>query len=178
MICGKCGMSFKDSLSKCPYCDEPNPEYKISDTNEDNMSAEETTDEQTSESNTNEKTDENIHEEIQQSVITDNAVKSDNEPKSSQTQAPSNGIAIASMVCGIIALPLIFTSIGGIIMGIVAIVLATYAKRQNGQSGFAVAGLVCGIIALIISVIVLIITIAIACTFVYGGVSLLSSLYM
>jgi hypothetical protein len=72
---------------------------------------------------------------------------------STYTQAPaqqSNGMAVASLVLGIIGL-----CIG--ICAIIAIVLAISAKKRPGGQGLATAGLVLGIIGAIGWVVVLII---------------------
>ena len=63
-----------------------------------------------------------------------------------QQQAPvSNGKATGSMVCGIISL-----FVAGLILGIIAIVLANKSKQEVGYLlPQAKAGRICGIIALI-----------------------------
>lgn len=65
-------------------------------------------------------------------------------------QTPSNGKAIASLVLGIVALVCVFfgyTSLLGIILAIVGVVLGTAAKNEQ-PSGMATAGIVLSIIAL------------------------------
>ena len=67
-----------------------------------------------------------------------------------QSSAPSNptsGLAIASMVLGILSLVVSCFGVVGIICGILAVIF--------GGKGMAIAGLVCGIIALIPSIIVI-----------------------
>lgn len=62
-------------------------------------------------------------------------------------------LAIASMVCGILSLVLTFFGYGaliGLILGIVAIVLAVNAKNKGYTEGMQKAGLVLGIIGTII----------------------------
>lgn len=66
------------------------------------------------------------------------------------TPKQTNGMAIASMVTGILS---IVSPYLGIILGIVAIVLGTLAKRaidENGGEGrnLAVTGFICGIVGL------------------------------
>lgn len=73
------------------------------------------------------------------------------------------GTAVASLVCAIIGI-----FIFGIILGPIAIVLATGAKRrikedpELGGDGVATAGLVIGIIATALSAIVIIVAIIVA----------------
>ena len=77
-------------------------------------------------------------------------------------QKPSNGLAIASLVLGILSIIMVFVYAWvGIICAIVGIVLAVVAKKQN-PSGLATAGLVLSIIALAICIISIIAVIACA----------------
>ena len=74
----------------------------------------------------------------------------------------ANGKAVASMICGICALLLCCCyGVPAIILGIVAIVLAILAKKDNmGQfPGMAVAGLIMGIIGIVMGVIYIVILI-------------------
>ena len=76
---------------------------------------------------------------------------------SNTSQAPeqkANGKAVASLVLGILAIVSLFTgwgSIIGLVFGIVAIVLAVKAKKEDGASGLATAGLVCAIIGTVVA---------------------------
>lgn len=76
-------------------------------------------------------------------------------------QSQSNGLGVASMVCGIVALPIMCcTNVGSvisIILGIVAIVLGIVQLAKHGKKGMAIAGIICGALALVICVILLII---------------------
>ena len=70
-----------------------------------------------------------------------------------------NGLAIAAMVLGILAVIFIFVfAIVGIILAIIGLILSIVAKKQS-PSGMATAGLVLNIIALGLCVIVML-----ACT--------------
>lgn len=64
----------------------------------------------------------------------------------------SNGLAIASLVLGIVAIVFNFIGLGivGLILGIVGIVLGVLAKKKN-PSGMATAGLVLSIIGTVSS---------------------------
>lgn len=75
-------------------------------------------------------------------------------------QQPGKGLAIGSMVCGIVGIVFCMCySAVGIILGIVAIVLAVLSKNKNNgvMQGMAKAGLICGIVALAINIISIII---------------------
>jgi hypothetical protein len=86
-----------------------------------------------------------------------------------QPQGGSNGKGIASLILGIVSIPLApFTlGIGGLICGIIAIVLGVLSRKQQ-RNGLAIGGLVTGIIGLVISAI-LIIGIAVAATYMTGA---------
>lgn len=81
-----------------------------------------------------------------------------------QQQSQSNGVAIAALVCGIIALilswiPLI--NLLSVVLGIAAIVTGVMGIRRAadpgvGQKGLAVGGLVTGVIALLLSLLILV----------------------
>ena len=64
---------------------------------------------------------------------------------------PNNGMAIGSLVCGIVGILLCCCCGMGAILGIVGIVLAICSRKPNGgkMSGMAIAGLVCSIIAIL-----------------------------
>ena len=84
-----------------------------------------------------------------------------------ENNAPkSKGLAVASLVCGIISIVGAFFGTYawiGMILGILAIVFAIVAKKQK-QEGPATAGLVTGIIGLVLSLIMFIACIAcVAC---------------
>ena len=73
----------------------------------------------------------------------------------------SQGLAIASMVVGILSILIIcWQPAVGIIAAIVAIVLGIVHNVKNGSSGMAIAGIVCGSVALVLFVILLILFVA------------------
>ena len=85
----------------------------------------------------------------------------------------SNGLAIASLVLGIVAI--VFSFIGlsipfGLIIGIVGIILGVMAKKKN-PSGMATAGLVLSIIGTILCAIIFI-----ACAACIGAIGSAASL--
>ncbi len=88
-----------------------------------------------------------------------------------QANAPeartSEGLAIASLICGILSIVCCCCNLLGLMLGIAAIVCAVLAQRR-GSSGMAVAGLVCGIIGCLLSMAVLIMVIVLSFD---GGVS-------
>lgn len=69
----------------------------------------------------------------------------------------SNGLAIASLVLGIVAILFNFIGLGiiGLILGIVGIVLGVMAKKKN-PTGMATAGLVLSIIGTVLCALILI----------------------
>ena len=85
------------------------------------------------------------------------------QPQYQQTppqKTPAEKMAIASLVCGIIAF-----FVCGIPCGIVAIVLGTKAKNNGYVGNLATAGVICGIIALILAAVSTILMFAMMDTF-------------
>lgn len=64
---------------------------------------------------------------------------------------PESGKAIAALVCGILSILASETVIFGIVLGIVAIVLAGSYLRDWGSDGKATGGRICGIVGLVLS---------------------------
>ena len=75
---------------------------------------------------------------------------------------PGHGHALASLVCGIVALVTTWFLVG-LVVAIVGIALAASAKRQGFVGGIATAGLVCSIIALALGGVVLLSCVCAAC---------------
>lgn len=78
-------------------------------------------------------------------------------PGSNQT----NGLAIAALVVGILALLSFFTIIGGLLLGLVAVVLGVMglskSKHMNGSGrGIAIGGIVTGVIGALLSLLLII----------------------
>ncbi len=79
----------------------------------------------------------------------------------SNIQPPVSGMSIASMVCGITALPAcVFYGVPSLILGVLAIIFGEIAARQvkrgergGSSKGFALTGRICGWIAALLSVI-------------------------
>ena len=100
-------------------------------------------------------------------------------PQGPQAPQPGKGLAIASLVLGIIAVVFwwlratVVLGIIGVVCGIVGIILGVMAKKQGNTSGIATAGLVLSIIATALCAIFTIACIACVSS-VAGG---LSSLY-
>lgn len=69
--------------------------------------------------------------------------------------APGSGKALASLVCGICAIVFSGTVVIGIVLGIVALVLASQYVKSFGKDGKATGGKVCGIIGIVLSVLAL-----------------------
>ncbi|MDG1333528.1 MAG: DUF4190 domain-containing protein [Crocinitomicaceae bacterium] len=77
-----------------------------------------------------------------------------------------NGMATAAMVLGIISLALFWTGWIGLLVGIVAIILAVVAKNQikadpsmAGSEGQAKGGLIMGIIGVVLALVMIIIAV-------------------
>ncbi len=66
----------------------------------------------------------------------------------------SNGMAIGSLVCGILSIVGSCWCCGlNLILAIVGLVLGIIGKKKAGKSGMALAGIICSVIGLIISII-------------------------
>ena len=70
-----------------------------------------------------------------------------------QGPPPPSGLAIASMVCGILSIPLLCAWPVSIPLAVVAVVLGLVARGQvrrgvAGGGGMAIAGIVCGAVPL------------------------------
>lgn len=75
----------------------------------------------------------------------------------------SNGAAVASLVLGIVGICTGWLYGLGCILGIIGLVMASTAKKNNGGSGLATAGLVLSILAVVFGAVTL------ACTVCVGG---------
>lgn len=69
-----------------------------------------------------------------------------------KTAQPGKGLAVASMVCGIVSF-----FIFGLVLGVLAIIFGGVAKSKGNTSPMATAGIVCGAIGLGLYLLVLII---------------------
>ena len=61
---------------------------------------------------------------------------------------PGNGLAIASLVLGILSLVFWIAYLGYVVMAPLAIIFGAVAKKQGNPSGMATAGIVMGIISI------------------------------
>lgn len=73
----------------------------------------------------------------------------------------SSGKAIGALVCGILAILFCGTVLIGIVLGIVAIVLAAQAVKATGKDSKATGGKVCGIVGIVLSVLSLVLYVVI-----------------
>jgi hypothetical protein len=68
----------------------------------------------------------------------------------------TNGLAVASLVCGILAVVLFFSIVFPIILGILAVIFGAIGigKANNGASGkgLAIAGIVCGVLGVALAI--------------------------
>lgn len=69
---------------------------------------------------------------------------------------PGSGKALGALICGICAILFSGTVIVGIVLGIVAIVLASQYVKAFGKEGKATGGKVCGIVGIVFSVLALV----------------------
>ena len=70
------------------------------------------------------------------------------------SSSPRNGAGIAALILGILALLTVWTIIGGVVFGILAIILGIvgrshFKKQRATNGGMSVAGIVLGVLALI-----------------------------
>ena len=79
-------------------------------------------------------------------------------------QPRSEGKAIAALVCGILSIVFCAGTLFGLILGIVAIVLASSYVKQNGPNTKAKIGKICGIIGSILSALMFILTMFLGCS--------------
>lgn len=81
------------------------------------------------------------------------------QPLEKPTKAPSAGLAIASMVCGIISLTVsCSTPYLPFVLSLLAVVFGSVSLgKHKGGKEMAIAGLVCGIIGLVSAVIILVV---------------------
>lgn len=69
---------------------------------------------------------------------------------------PRNGLGVAALVLGILALVLSFTVVGGIVLGLAAVVLGALGRgrvkrREADNGGSATAGIVLGVLGIVIA---------------------------
>lgn len=75
----------------------------------------------------------------------------------------SNGKATAALVCGILAIVMCWAPLFGIILGVVALVMASKAIKLSGKSGKVTAGRICGLAGIILSVIMFVLALTVSC---------------
>lgn len=95
-----------------------------------------------------------------------------------QQNVPGKGAAIGSLVCGIISIILSFfsvSSIVGLILGIVGLILASSSKKAGYTEGLRTGGFVVSLIGVILSAIFFVSCVAcVGCLGAAGGLSALS----
>ena len=72
-------------------------------------------------------------------------------PATKQTEGPGKGLAIASMVVGIVAFLTGWTPFWGLAVGITAVVLGIIGLKKGGEKGLAITGIVTGGLAALTS---------------------------
>lgn len=84
-----------------------------------------------------------------------------------QEPPKTNGLAIASLVLGIVSIPMCCCTYFGIICGVLGLIFGLLSKPKTGPNagklnGLAIAGIICGAIGLVLSVILLIVSLSAA----------------
>ena len=87
-----------------------------------------------------------------------------------QPAQSGSGKATGALVCGILAIIFCGLPIVGIVLGIVAIVLASKAVKLSGKDGKTTASKVCGIIGIVFSIIWFIVGMVAGCTAFYEAI--------
>lgn len=77
-------------------------------------------------------------------------------------QAHGKGSGTAALVCGILAIAFCGFPIVGVILGIVALVLAGKAVKRVGKNGKITGGKICGIIGIVLSIVMFVAGVALA----------------
>lgn len=81
-----------------------------------------------------------------------------------ETTAPekkADGLAIASLVLGILAIVLVCcNTYVAIVAGIVGIVLSVISKKNSGKSGMGTAGMICSIVGIVLAILMIILAFA------------------
>lgn len=78
------------------------------------------------------------------------------QPMPTAPVGPGSGKALAALICGICAIVFSGTVIISIVLGIIALVLASQYVKAFGKDGKATGGKVCGIIGIVFSVLMLV----------------------
>jgi hypothetical protein len=86
-------------------------------------------------------------------------------PAAHGAPAPRNGLGTAALVLGILAVATSITVVGGVVLGVLAVVLGVIGRRRAGRreadnGGIALAGIVLGAVALLLSIVLVVAGIA------------------
>lgn len=75
-----------------------------------------------------------------------------------ETPNPNNGFAIASLVLGILSIPLACCYGFGLVTAVISIIFGIISRRHNGGklSGMAIAGIICSVLGVLASIIMII----------------------
>ncbi len=93
-------------------------------------------------------------------------------------ESGGNGMAIASMVLGIVAIVLMCCNTYiGMACAVVGLILGILHVRKNGKNGMAIAGIVCSAVAIAIAVIAIILVAVGVSMLGASGLSELQNLY-
>ena len=73
-------------------------------------------------------------------------------PTAPVPQGGRSPLAIAALICGVVAIAGSITAILGVLAGVAAVVLAVIARRRT-RNAMTLAGLICGIVGIVLSVV-------------------------
>ncbi|MFC4604050.1 DUF4190 domain-containing protein [Rhodococcus kronopolitis] len=83
-------------------------------------------------------------------------------PAQPGAQAPQNGAGIAALIVGILALVTSWTVVGGVVLGILAVILgfvgrSQVRKQRATNGGMSLAGILLGVLAVIVSIVLVVV---------------------
>ncbi|KAA0019410.1 DUF4190 domain-containing protein [Antrihabitans cavernicola] len=83
-------------------------------------------------------------------------------PYGQQPQQGGSGLAIGALICAIIGILTCWTVIGGIVLGIVALILGLIArskakKGESGGAGMSLAAVILGLLAIVLSIVLIVV---------------------
>lgn len=92
------------------------------------------------------------------------------------SSAPGKGMAVTALVLGILALLLCWTVIGGVLLGLPAVILGIVAvvrarKGKSGGRGLAIGGIITGLLGIVLAIVLTVVATTFLARFVDGEAS-------